>query len=157
MHLITEGLYPWPTSFHFSQSCHQLLLTIPLLTIPLLSLLQVLLFRIPPTRISCSICLSISGLLSLIFSQFFCVIANGLTLFSMLNNIPFCREPAREILPMAKVMRKRPDRQRRIRTQGTPWTCSSIYPKSRICLFYYFMPLTNTSDINRRLSPTTFL
>ena len=57
MHLITEGLYPWLTSFRFSQSCHQ-----PLLTIPLLSLLQVPLFRIPPTRISCSICLSISGL-----------------------------------------------------------------------------------------------
>ena len=25
-------------------------------------------------------------------------------------------------------------RQRRIRTRGTPWTCSSIYPKTRICL-----------------------
>ena len=30
------------------------------------------------------------------------------------------REPAREIPPMAKVMRKSPDRQRKVRTQGTP-------------------------------------
>ena len=31
-----------------------------------------------------------------------------------------CREPPREIPPMTKVMRKRPDRQRQIRPQGTP-------------------------------------
>ena len=30
-------------------------------------------------------------------------------------------------------------------------------PKTRICLFYYFMTFTNSSDINRGLSPTTFL
>ena len=37
-----------------------------------------------------------------------------------------------------------------------PWTCSSIYPKTRVCLSYYFMPFTNSSDINRGLSSTTF-
>ena len=67
-----------------------------------------------------------------------------------------CREPPREIPPMTKVMRKRPDRQRQIRPRGTPWICSSIYPKTRICLSYYFVPFTNSSDINRGLSPTTF-
>ena len=45
-----------------------------------------------------------------------------------------CWEPPREIPPMTKVMRKRPDRQRQIRPRGTPWMCSSIYPKTRICL-----------------------
>ena len=39
-------------------------------------------------------------------------------------------------------------RQRRIRTRGTPWTCLSIYPKTRVCLSYYFMTFTNSSDIN---------
>ena len=32
-----------------------------------------------------------------------------------------------------KVMRKRPDKQG-FRTRQIPWTCSSIYPKTRICL-----------------------
>ena len=45
---------------------------------------------------------------------------------------------------------------RRIRTRGARWTCSSIYPKTRICLSYYFMPFINSSDINRGLSLTTF-
>ena len=36
-----------------------------------------------------------------------------------------------------------------------PWICSSIYPQTRICLCYYFVPFTNSSDINRGLSPTT--
>ena len=44
---------------------------------------------------------------------------------------------------------------RRIRTRGARWTCSSIYPKTRICLSYYFMPFINSSDINRGLSLTT--
>ena len=34
-----------------------------------------------------------------------------------------------------------------------PWTYLSIYPKTRICLPYYIMPFTNSSDINRGLSP----
>ena len=53
-----------------------------------------------------------------------------------------------------KVMRKRPDKQG-FRTRQIPWTCSSIYPKTRICLSYYFMSFTNSSDISRGLSPTT--
>ena len=60
-----------------------------------------------------------------------------------------CREPPWEIPPMTKVIRKRPDRQRQIRPQGTPWICSSIYPKTGTCLSYYFVPFTNSSDINR--------
>ena len=48
---------------------------------------------------------------------------------------------------------------RQIRTRGTPWTCSSIYPKTKVCLstVYYVMPFTNFSDISRGLSLTTFL
>ena len=46
---------------------------------------------------------------------------------------------------------------RRVRTRGAPWICLSIYPKTRICLFYYFMTFTNSSDINGGLSLTTFL
>ena len=60
-----------------------------------------------------------------------------------------------------KVHVERPDMQRRVRTRGppppTPWTCLSVYPKTRICLFYYFTTFTNSSDINGGLSPTTFL
>ena len=46
-----------------------------------------------------------------------------------------------------------------IRTQGTPWTCSSIYPETKVCLstVYYIILFTNSSDINRGLCPTTFL
>ena len=38
-----------------------------------------------------------------------------------------------------------------------PRTCLSVYPKTKICLFYYFTTFTNSSDINGGLSPTTFL
>ena len=38
-----------------------------------------------------------------------------------------------------------------------PWTCLSIYPKTKICLFYHFTTFTNSSDINEGLSLTTFL
>ena len=68
-----------------------------------------------------------------------------------------CREPPREIPPMTKVMRRRSDGQRRVRIQGTPWTSSSTYPKTRICPSYYSVPFTSSPDINRVLSPTTFL
>ena len=68
-----------------------------------------------------------------------------------------CRETAWEFPPMTKVMWRGSDMQRRIRTQEAPWTCPSIYPKTKIFLFYYFMTFTNSSDINRGLSPTTFL
>ena len=42
-------------------------------------------------------------------------------------------------------------------SRAPPRICLSVYPKTRICLFYYFMTFTNSSDINRGLSPTTFL
>ena len=51
-----------------------------------------------------------------------------------------------------KVMWKSPDKQG-LRTQRTPWTCSSIYPQTRICLSYYFMSFTSSSDISRGRSP----
>ena len=54
-----------------------------------------------------------------------------------------------------KVMRKSPDKQG-LRTRRTPWTCLSIYPKTRLCLSYYFTSFTNSFSINRGLSPTTF-
>ena len=38
-----------------------------------------------------------------------------------------------------------------------PLVCLSVYPKIRICLLYYFMTFTNSSDINGGLSLTTFL
>ena len=90
------------------------------------------------------------------FSFFaFPFLGDGLDL-CLLYNVT-CQEPPREIPPMTKVMRREPDRQRWIMAQGTPWICTSIYPKTRICLSYYFVPFTNSSDINRGLSPTTFL
>ena len=52
-----------------------------------------------------------------------------------------------------KVMRKSPDEQS-LRTRQTPWTCSSIYPQTRICLSYYFMSFASSSDISRGLSLT---
>ena len=55
-----------------------------------------------------------------------------------------------------KVMQKKPNKQG-FRIRGAPWACSSIYPKTRICLSYYFMSFTNSSDINRGLSQTNFL
>ena len=64
-----------------------------------------------------------------------------------------CWEPPREIPPMTKVMWREPDRQRQIRPREIPWICSSIYPKTRICLSYYFVIFTNSSDINRGAIP----
>ena len=74
----------------------------------------------------------------------------------LLTPIPPCQEPQWEISLMTKVMWRRPDRQRQIRPRGTPWICSSIYPKTRICLSYYFVSFTNSFDINKGLSPITF-
>ena len=47
-----------------------------------------------------------------------------------------------------KVMWKRTVKQG-FRTQGAPQSFLSIYPQTRICLFYYFMTFTDSSDINR--------
>ena len=67
-----------------------------------------------------------------------------------------CWEPAREIPPMTRSCRKSPDKQS-LRTRWTPWTFSNIYPQTGICLSYYFMPFTNSSDINGGLSLTLSL
>ena len=53
---------------------------------------------------------------------------------------------------------ERPHMQRQVRTWGPPpRICLSVYPKTRICLFYYFTTFTNSSDINGGLSLITFL
>ena len=59
----------------------------------------------------------------------------------------YCWEPVLEFPSMTKVMRRGSDMQSRIRTREAPWTCLSIYPKTKICLFYYFTTFTNSSDI----------
>ena len=58
---------------------------------------------------------------------------------------------------MTKVMRRDLTCKGESELKGPPWTCLSIYPKTKICLFYYFTTFTNSSDINGGLSPTTFL
>ena len=75
------------------------------------------------------------------------------------------KEYVKAVLPAAstedpthdKVMWKRPDEQGSGLEGPPPWTWSSIYPQTRICLSYYFVSFTNSSDINRGLSLTTFL
>ena len=69
-----------------------------------------------------------------------------------------CREPAWEFPSMTKVMRRGLICKGKSGLEAPPpQTCLSIYPKTRICLFYYFMAFTNSSDINGGLSLTTFL
>ena len=68
-----------------------------------------------------------------------------------------CWEPAREFPPMTKVMLRGLICKDESGLKGPPWTCPSIYPKTKICLFYYFMAFTNSSNINRGLSLTIFL
>ena len=54
-----------------------------------------------------------------------------------------------------KVMWKRPDEQGESGLKGPPGPAQA-HPQTRICLSYYFMSFTNSSDNNRGLSPTTF-
>ena len=49
---------------------------------------------------------------------------------------------------MTKVMRRGLICKGESGLKEPPWTCLSIYPKTRICLFYYFTTFTNSSDIN---------
>ena len=49
---------------------------------------------------------------------------------------------------MTKVMRRGLICKGESGLEGPPQTCLSIYPKTRICLFYYFTTFTNSSDIN---------
>ena len=94
-----------------------------------------------------------------LWSTWFHVQLMGFGFENLMWFIHCCQEPPREIPPMTKVMRRGPGRQRQNRTRGTLWTCSSIDPETKTCLstVYYIMPFTNSSDINRGLSPTTFL
>ena len=73
------------------------------------------------------------------------------------DSLEKCWEPAQEFPPMTKVMRRDLIYKGESGLKGPPWTCPSIYPKTKICLFYYFTTFTNSSDINRGLSPTTIL
>ena len=57
---------------------------------------------------------------------------------------------------MTKVMRRGLICKGESGLKGLPWICLSVYPQTRICLFYYFMTFTNSSDIDGGLSPTTF-
>ena len=60
-----------------------------------------------------------------------------------------CGEPAQEFLPMTKVMQRGLIcKGKGLICKGAPWICLNIYPKNRICLFYYFTTFTNSSDIN---------
>ena len=60
----------------------------------------------------------------------------------------FCREPAQEFPPLTKVMRRGLICKGESGLEGhPPWTCLSVYPKTKICLFYYFTTFTNSSDI----------
>ena len=68
-----------------------------------------------------------------------------------------CGEPAREFLPMTKVMQRGLICKGESGLEGPPWFCLSIYPKTRICLFYYFTTFTNSSDINGGLCSIAFL
>jgi len=58
---------------------------------------------------------------------------------------------------MTKVMWRGPEGKGESGLKGPPWTCLSVYPKTRICLFNYFMTFTYSSDIYGGLSLTTFL
>ena len=56
------------------------------------------------------------------------------------------------VLTHDKVMRESSDGQGESELEPTPpptppRTCLSVYPKTRICLFYCFMTFTNSSDI----------
>ena len=69
------------------------------------------------------------------------------------NRLIFCWEPAWRIPPMAKVMRKRPDGQRRDQDSRDPLNLLEHLPPNQN-LSYYFMSFTSSSDISRGLSLT---
>ena len=69
-----------------------------------------------------------------------------------------CREPAGEIPPMTRSCRG--DLTSKVdQDSGDSLDLLKHLPQTKICLstVYYIMPFTNSSDINRGLSPTTFL
>ena len=64
-----------------------------------------------------------------------------------------CREPAREFPPMTRSCGRALMGKASQDSRGTPWICLSAYPKTGICLFYYFTSFTNSSDIYGGLFP----
>ena len=58
------------------------------------------------------------------------------------------RNPTRD-----KVMWQRPDGQGESSLRGPPGFSQASTPKHRVCLLYYIMPFTYSSDVNRGLSP----
>ena len=81
-----------------------------------------------------------------------------LFLTSSLPHLGFCREPAQEIPPMTssygRDLTGKADQDSR-----DSLNLLEHLPQTKICLstVYYVMPFTNSSDINRGLSLTTFL
>ena len=68
---------------------------------------------------------------------------------------PPCWEPAREIPPMTRSCgRELLSKASGLEVFPRPAQASAPKPES---LSYYFVPFTNSPDINRGLSPTTFL
>ena len=75
---------------------------------------------------------------------------------SIVHQALYCWEPPQAIPPMTrscgrKLLSKASELNRLPRLS---WAST---PQTRICLFYYFMTFTNSSDINRGLFLTTFL
>ena len=67
-----------------------------------------------------------------------------------------CREPPREIAPMTRSC-GRELLSKASELNGLPRLSQASTPQTRICLFYYFMTFTNSSDINRGATLITFL
>ena len=67
------------------------------------------------------------------------------------RNMVSCQEPAWEIPPMTKVMRKRPDGQGKSGLKGSSAWASTPKPKSVYCLLYYTL-LTLQGAIPNHLS-----
>ena len=83
-----------------------------------------------------------------------------------IKKIMKCQEPAWNFPPMAKVMRRALICKGESGLEGPPhWICLSVYPQTRVSLFYCFMTFTNSSDshgwgawggcVGGWLSPTT--
>ena len=71
------------------------------------------------------------------------------------RHILHCWEPAREIPPMTRSCgRELLSKASGLEVFPRPAQASAPKPES---LSYYFVPFTNSPDINRGLSPTTFL
>ena len=54
------------------------------------------------------------------------------------QDVTVCREPAREFPPMTRSCGSTLTGKASQGSRAPPRTCLSIYPKTKICLFYYF-------------------